>query len=286
MFKAPTFKEGHRRSLVRSIIWRIIGILVLALITYIYTRSLITTTLITVVHHGVFIFGYYIHERFWLWAKWLRGSKWKPFVRVITYEVILGNVVLGIISYAFTGSLQQMTLITLTYIANKYWIYYAYDYVWSKVKWQTSPYVRVYTYVVADLFHTGHLNCLKQAKALGDYLIVGVLTDKAVEAYKRTPIIPFWERATIVANIKCVDEVIRQDTLDPTANLKKLGDVDIVVHGDDWDDDFPGAKYMRSIGKKAMRVKWYPGHPTTQQIACLQGYMKRIEDEKLESGRH
>ena len=137
MFKYPTFKEAHTRSLVRSVIWRVIGIAVLALITYIYTKSWITTTLITVAHHGVFVFAYYFHERFWLWVKWLEGSKWKPFVRVITYEVILGNLVLGIISYAFTGSLQQMTLITLTYIANKYWIFYAYDYMWSRIKWQT-----------------------------------------------------------------------------------------------------------------------------------------------------
>ena len=129
---------------------------------------------------------------------------------------------------------------------------------------------KVYTFVVADLFHIGHLNCLRQAKELGDYLIVGVLTDKAVEAYKRTPIIPCWERATIVANIKCVDEVILQDTLDPTANLKKLGDVDIITHGDDWDEDFPGAEYMRSIGKKAIRIKYYPGQSTTKIIEKIQ----------------
>ena len=129
--------------------------------------------------------------------------------------------------------------------------------------------IKVYTYVVADLFHIGHLNCLKQAKALGDYLTVGVLTDKAVEAYKRTPILPYQERAEIVANIKCVDEVMMQDTLDPTANLKKLGDVDIVSHGDDWDDDFPGAKYMRSIGKKAIRTKYYQGQSTTKIISKI-----------------
>jgi len=138
VFKYPSFKEGHIRSFIRSIIWRIIGIVVLAIITYAFTRSWVSATLITVSHHGIAILGYYIHERIWLWMKWLRGSKWKPFARVITYEVILGNLVLGAISYIVTGSLQQMTLITLTYIANKYWIFYAYDYVWSKVKWQTA----------------------------------------------------------------------------------------------------------------------------------------------------
>lgn len=138
MFKYPTLKEKHIRSLTRSIIWRIMGVLVLALITYIFTHNLITTTLITVCHHGVFILIYYLHERFWLWTSWLRNSALKPYMRVITYEVILGNLILATISFAFTGSLQQMTLITLTYIANKYWIFYAYDWIWSKVKWQTQ----------------------------------------------------------------------------------------------------------------------------------------------------
>lgn len=120
----------------------------------------------------------------------------------------------------------------------------------------------VYAYVCADLLHIGHLRALQQAKALGDYLIVGVLTDKAIATYKHWPIIPFEERFELVANLRCVDEVVRQESVDPTENLKKL-DVDIVVHGDDWDEDFPGAAYMRSIGKKAIRIKYYPGQSTT-----------------------
>ena len=137
-WKYPLSKEGHVRSLVRSIIWRVLGILFLALVTYLYTRNWITTTLITVCHHGVFIFVYYLHERFWLRTNWLRNSWFKPFMRVITYEVILGNLILAAISYAFTGQLQTMTAITLTYITNKYWMYYTYDYLWSRVEWQTK----------------------------------------------------------------------------------------------------------------------------------------------------
>ena len=116
----PTFKEHHKRSVVRAIIWRVMGVVILAIITYAFTQSLFATSMITILHHGVFIFGYYIHERFWQKIKWLEGSKWKSFARVITYEVILANIVLGIISFAVTGSLQQMTMITLTYTLNKY----------------------------------------------------------------------------------------------------------------------------------------------------------------------
>lgn len=138
MWKYKELKESHKRSMTRAIIWRVMGIVVLAIITYAFTRNLFVTSLITVLHHGVFIFGYYFHERFWLKTRWLRGSKWKPYARIITYEIILANIVLGIISYAVTGSLQQMTAITLTYTFNKYWIFYAYDYVWSRIKWQAE----------------------------------------------------------------------------------------------------------------------------------------------------
>lgn len=127
--------ETRKRSLTRSLVWRIIGVVFLAFVTYMYTGNWITTTLVTVLHHGVFIFVYYAHERFWLKVKW--SSKWKPIARVFTYEVILGNLILGIITFCLTGSLQTMTAITLTYICNKYWMYYLYDYVWGKIRWQT-----------------------------------------------------------------------------------------------------------------------------------------------------
>ncbi len=130
--------ESHIRSVARSALWRALGVLVLALITFLVTRQWITTTLVTLCHHGVFIIIYYLHERFWLWYKWLRNSRWKPIARVITYEVILGNAILALITYLFTGSLQQMSLITFIYIGNRIWMYEAYDYVWGKVRWQTS----------------------------------------------------------------------------------------------------------------------------------------------------
>lgn len=123
----------------------------------------------------------------------------------------------------------------------------------------------VYTFVVGDLFHIGHLKFLEQAKGLGDYLIVGVLTDKAVIAYKREPVIPFEERLEIIAHIDFVDKVVLQDTLDPTENLRRCG-ADIVVHGDDWGEDFPGAAYMRSIGKRAARVPYYPYQSSSKII--------------------
>ena len=131
-------KETRRRSLTRSVIWRIFGVLFLALVTYIYTGDWITTTLVTVLHHGIFLFVYYAHERAWLNTRWLRESKLKPYARVVTYEIVLGNLILGIITLILTGSLHTMTAITLTYICNKYWFFYLYDFIWNRIKWQTE----------------------------------------------------------------------------------------------------------------------------------------------------
>ncbi len=128
--------EQHKRSMVKSIIWRIIGIIILALITYIFTRSWMATTLITFLHHFTFIFVYYFHERFWLWLRVEAILKYKKWIRPFTYEIILGNLILGIITYLITGDVKIMTLVTLTYIFNKLWIYIVYDWIWNRyIKW-------------------------------------------------------------------------------------------------------------------------------------------------------
>ena len=68
-----------------------------------------------------------------------------------------------------------------------------------------------YTTGVYDMFHIGHLNILKRAKAECDYLIVGVSTDELVMQEKnKTPIIPFEDRCAIVEAIKYVDMVVPQ----------------------------------------------------------------------------
>jgi len=135
MFRYPDFNERHPRSLLRSVLWRAIGVVLLAIITYVFTRQWITTTLITVCHHAVFILVYYLHERFWNWTSWLRYSPAKPFVRMVFYETILGNLILGLISLAFTGEWQKATIITLVYIGNKHWMFILFDYLWARIKW-------------------------------------------------------------------------------------------------------------------------------------------------------
>lgn len=124
---------GREISMAKSVLWRILGILILGIITYAITNNWITATVITFFHHLSFVFIYYFHERAWLRVKnrWL--IKWKRWIRPITYEIILGHIVLGIISFVFTGSWTTVTLITVIYIENKLWIYIVYDWIWDKM---------------------------------------------------------------------------------------------------------------------------------------------------------
>lgn len=97
-------EEKHYRSISKSIIWRIVGILILATITYIYTRSWIQTSLVTVLHHGIFLFVFYAHERAWLKVKRVSSLRWRSIFKMFTYETLCGNIILGIITFAVTGS--------------------------------------------------------------------------------------------------------------------------------------------------------------------------------------
>ena len=92
---------------------------------------------------------------------------------------------------------------------------------------------KVYIGMSADLVHPGHINIIREASKLGSTLIVGLLTDKAIASYKRIPHMTYDMRRMVIENIKNVDEVIPQDDLDYSNNLRNIKP-DFVVHGDDW----------------------------------------------------
>ncbi|MDI9476261.1 MAG: phosphoenolpyruvate mutase [Natronincolaceae bacterium] len=90
----------------------------------------------------------------------------------------------------------------------------------------------VYLAMSADIIHNGHINIIKKASKLGE-VTVGVLEDSAIASYKRVPLLSYKDRKFIVENIKGVEKVIPQRTLDYEENLLLLKP-DYVVHGDDW----------------------------------------------------
>lgn len=127
--------EIRTRSVIKSILWRLLGVLILGSVTYFYTKHWIQTGLITAIHHGVFLFVFYFHERLWLKCKYPVSLFWRSICKMFTYETLCGNIILGTISYLITGSWKQMTAITLTYITIKHVIYILNEFVWKKIKW-------------------------------------------------------------------------------------------------------------------------------------------------------
>lgn len=94
----------------------------------------------------------------------------------------------------------------------------------------TKP--NVYIGMSADLIHPGHLNIIAKASSLGS-VTVGLLTDEAIASYKRVPFMNYEQRLAVISQIKGIDNVVKQTTLDYAPNLKKIKPK-YVVHGDDW----------------------------------------------------
>lgn len=96
----------------------------------------------------------------------------------------------------------------------------------------------VITYGTFDLFHIGHLRLLQRLKSLGDRLIVAVSTDEFNEGKGKKTMIPYEQRAEIVANIKCVDMVIPETSWEQKVTDVQKYDVDIFAIGNDWEGKF------------------------------------------------
>ena len=122
--------------------------------------------------------------------------------------------------------------------------------------------INVYTSVVCDLLHIGHINLFRKAKGLGDNLIVGVITDEGVNQYKRTPIIPVHQRMALVSAVKNVDLVIEQKTRSGVENMKQLGNISILIRGDDAEipDEI---NYIKSIGGEFVKIPYTKGISTS-----------------------
>ncbi len=90
----------------------------------------------------------------------------------------------------------------------------------------------VYISFGTDIIHSGHIKIIKRAQRLGK-VIVGVLSDKAVASYKRTPLLSFDERKELLANIAGIYKVVEQKTLSYRDNLERYRP-NFVVHGDEW----------------------------------------------------
>jgi len=97
---------------------------------------------------------------------------------------------------------------------------------------------RVITYGTFDLLHYGHINLLKRAKELGDYLFVGLSTDEFNELKGKKSYFYYDERKTLLESIIYVDEVIPEKNWDQKIQDIKNYNIDVFVIGDDWKGKF------------------------------------------------
>jgi len=123
-------RDSHKKSMLKSLVWRIIGVFWLAGITWMVTHKWIQVSLITFIHHAVFLVVFYLHER--AWAGSIMRPKLKYAIKALTYEIVLGNIILGLITYAVTRDPYQMTLVAGIYIQSKLLLYFFYDWMWSR----------------------------------------------------------------------------------------------------------------------------------------------------------
>lgn len=126
----------------------------------------------------------------------------------------------------------------------------------------------IFTNGCFDLLHLGHVHLLREAKKLGDLLIVALNSDSSVRKIKgpNRPILPETERAELIASLEMVDYVTIFSQPDPAALIGALKP-DILVKGGDWSQDqIIGRDTVEGNGGRVVALPFLTGHSTTNII--------------------
>jgi len=127
----------------------------------------------------------------------------------------------------------------------------------------------VYSYFVLDIVHRGHLLMLKNSKAIAGSdgrLIVGIVSDEAVEAAKgRPPLLSFSERLELAQSIRYADLVVRQDEYSPLNNVRKINPT-ILMESDSHSETqiYESRKCMEDIGGTVFVMPYFQGQSSTK----------------------
>ena len=129
----------------------------------------------------------------------------------------------------------------------------------------------VFTNGCFDLIHVGHVRYLTDAKALGDFLIVGLNSDRSVKEIKgpQRPVTPQDERAEVMAALAMVDMVVIFDQPDPLEIITKLLP-DVLVKGGDWPlDQVIGRDVVEQHGGQTLTIPVTENASTTKIIELI-----------------
>lgn len=122
-----------------------------------------------------------------------------------------------------------------------------------------------------DVLHVGHTRYLRQARACGDVLVIGLNTDASVRRLKgpERPLVSEDERAEILACLEFVDYVIKFDEDTPALLIDSIVP-DVLVKGGDYRaDDVVGAKTVRETGGRVEIIPFVEGRSSTGLLAKL-----------------
>jgi rfaE bifunctional protein nucleotidyltransferase chain/domain len=129
--------------------------------------------------------------------------------------------------------------------------------------------VVVFTNGVFDILHPGHVRYLRDARALGDLLIVGVNSDRSVKALGKAanrPINPEQERVEVLEALASVDAVVIFDEDTPHEIISAL-QPDVLVKGADWgENNIVGRDIVEARGGRVVRIALAEGYSTTKII--------------------
>ncbi|CJD98757.1 glycerol-3-phosphate cytidylyltransferase [Streptococcus pneumoniae] len=120
---------------------------------------------------------------------------------------------------------------------------------------------RVITYGTFDLLHYGHINLLKRAKDLGDYLIVALSTDEFNLQKDKISYFNYQQRKILLESIRYVDLVIPEISWEQKREDVKKYYADIFVIGDDWEGKFD---FLKDEGVEVVYL------PRTKEISTTQ----------------
>jgi len=118
---------------------------------------------------------------------------------------------------------------------------------------------KVITYGTFDLLHYGHINLLRRAKSLGDYLVVGLSTDEFNNKEKNKECYFDYEnRKSLLDAVRYVDLVIPEENWEQKISDIQKYNIDVFVIGDDWKGKFD---YLKDIGVEVVYL------PRTKEIS-------------------
>eukprot|EP01084_Bolivina_argentea_P269344 457730_1 len=140
--------------------------------------------------------------------------------------------------------------------------------------------VRVYVDGCWDVMHSGHYNALRQAKALGDILVVGVHSDEEIARNKREPVMNNEQRMAAVKACKWADEIVFGVPYAPTLELIDKHRCDYIAHGDDIPMAANGQSAYHDVMSRLKIFRRTPGVSTTHLIQRLLDAAKHGNDHE------